>query len=186
MKNIAVLFDSFLMGGRETYVVEILDELNKRIELTCGLIAKKISLSQVADAFDYKVETGTIDANLTRFIENLKPELIWVQHSEFLHAIGISKFYGIPILPTFHTPFKKGTIWNDPVLMMGSALVINRSPLIAGVSNEILRTLMHLGVEESKLRLLPNRVRVFSWSEKRVGKIIYMLSCLAEPENIII
>lgn len=163
---LAVLFDNFTVGGRETYVSEIVCEFKRRLDLRCGLIAQSIVGSAQADIFDHLFETGAREFGFKEnpawedFFNRLGPNLIWAQHSEFVNGLALSDRYHVPLLPTFHTPFKEGTVWDDPVLSLGTALVIERCPLLAGVSNEILRSLVELGADKTKLRLLPNRVRM--------------------------
>jgi hypothetical protein len=166
MTRVAVLFDRFCLGGRETYVAEVIAELRERTGLKCGLISKQIVDWRATEVFHYKIDIGSEghffyqNAGVRKVFEALEPQLLWAQHCELIEGLVLSSWYDIPLLPTFHTPFKKGTTWNDPVLNLGVAFAVNRCPLVAGVSDEILRSLAHLGVDDSKLRLLPNRVQI--------------------------
>ncbi|HYR29602.1 MAG TPA: glycosyltransferase, partial [Thermoanaerobaculia bacterium] len=159
--RILVATNNWWLGGRETFVATLLEQLNVRADLLATLIDRDVPGLHL---FDSAVATGQEPyaqrwaswlARGAELIERARPDAIWAHHFELLPAWVLSRLHGVPLLATFHGPIVGAGRPNDLMQSLGITLAVHRGDAVTGVSEEILDGLRSLA-PDLDARLLPN------------------------------
>lgn len=155
--SVLIAINNWWVGGRETYVSTMLDELKWRATLIASLVQKD---APGLDRFERVEECGAGPYGQrwqSWLARDVKAPVLWAHHYELLPAWLLSRLHGIPMLTTFHGPLIGDARGNDLMQALGMTLALHRGDGVSGVSEECLDGLRALAPEVTP-HLLPNAV----------------------------
>ena len=187
-KKILVSFDHFRIGGRETYIAAYGEYLKRRgyelhlvAETVSNPLAEKLFSSicnTPQDSSGDSIAEESLVSRLRlgiRYLRQLEPDLIWVQHYSSMPALVWSLVERIPLMLTIHGPlFGVGRV-GDRLDLLGISHHLASCPRITVVSEEIAAQLEKLGLPRDQIKLLPNAISRsdFSALSPAIGDELY-------------
>ena len=159
MDRVLIAINNWWVGGRETYVATILDELQLRATLIASDIQKD---APGLDRFESVVACGATPY-ATRWKSWLHASVgaapVWAHHYDLFGAWLLSRVKNVPLHTTFHGPLIGDKRSNDLMQSLGMALAIHRGEGVSGVSEETLEGIRTLA-PDVHAHLLPNVVKL--------------------------
>jgi hypothetical protein len=164
--------DNFWIGGRETFIADVVYMMRKIGVESISLISGQIGNPSVETIFDQAVNVGdakSIDRWLElgdALIEQISPQLIWAHHYSLVPSLLLAERHKLPLHITIHGPLMSTGRYNFSNAL-GFSMAAYTGATVSGVSEEIKGQLTSFSDDIDCWGVFPNKVRVSGKNNKQ-------------------
>jgi len=179
-RSVLMVSDNFWVGGRETFLRDIVDLMREIGVDNISLMAKQVDSSIADNIFDTVAITGNND-NLNSWrtfgdtvVKEISPQLIWAHHYSIGPALLLAKMHKLPLHITLHGPLMSAGQYNYNDALAFS-VATSSGATVSAVSQEIMQELDEYNNQINFWGIFPNKVQcpeTSSKSTKNTTKLI--------------